>query len=96
MPENLLKRTFSLDSLPTLPSVAMEAIRLMEGKTSTFDSIADLLKNDQVLTGKILHYANSAHVGARNEITTIPQAISAAGFNAVRSIILSVSIFDTF
>jgi len=96
MPENLLKLTFSLDSLPTLPSVAMEAIRLMEGQNSTFDSIADLLKNDQVLTGKILHYANSAHVGARKEIATIPQAISAAGFNAVRSIILSVSIFDTF
>jgi len=96
MPENLLERTFSLDSLPTLPSVAMEAIRLMEGESSTFDSIADLLKNDQVLTGKIVHYANSAHVGARREIATIPQAISAAGFNAVRSIILSVSIFDTF
>jgi|GEM_PF-530411 len=97
MPENLLlERTFSLDSLPTLPSVAIEAIRLMEGQHSTFDSIADLLKNDQVLTGKILQYANSAHVGARREITTIPQAISAAGFNAVRSIILSVSIFDIF
>ncbi|MEW6518923.1 MAG: HDOD domain-containing protein [Thermodesulfobacteriota bacterium] len=96
MPENLLERTFSLDSLPTLPSVAIEAIRLMEGENSTFDSIADLLKNDQVLTGKILRYANSAHVGARREIATIPQAISAAGLNAVRSIILSVSIFDTF
>lgn len=96
MPENLFARSFSLESLPTLPSVAMEAIRLMEGASSTFDSIAELLKNDQVLTGKILQYANSAHVGARREITTIPQAISAAGFNAVRSIILSVSIFDTF
>jgi len=96
MPENLLERSFSLDSLPTLPSVAIEAIRLMEGENSTFDSIADLLKNDQVLTGKILQYANSAHVGARREISTIPQAISATGFNALRSIILSVSIFDTF
>ncbi|OKY75744.1 MAG: hypothetical protein BM485_08535 [Desulfobulbaceae bacterium DB1] len=96
MPENLLERAFNLDSLPTLPSVAMEAIRLMEGQSSTFDSLAELLKNDQVLTGKILRYANSAHVGARREITTIPQAISAAGFNAVRSIILSVSIFDSF
>ena len=96
MPENSLERTFDLDSLPTLPSVAMEAIRLLEGEHSTFDSIGELLKNDQVLTGKILHYANSAHVGARRGITNIPQAISAAGFNAVRSIILSVSIFDSF
>lgn len=96
MPENFLTRAFNLDSLPTLPSVAMEAIRLMEGETSTFDSLAELLKNDQVLTGKILRYANSVHVGARREITTIPHAISAVGFNALRSIILSVSIFDSF
>lgn len=92
----MLNKSFDLENLPTLPSVAIEAIRLMEGQSSTFDSLADLLKNDQVLTGKILHYANSAHVGARREISTIPQAISAAGFNAVRSIILSVSIFDSF
>ena len=88
--------TFDLDSLPTLPSIAMEAIRLMEGDSSTFDSLADLLKNDQVLTGKILTYANSVHVGARSEIASIPQAISAAGLNAVRSIVLSVAIFDSF
>ncbi|MCB2181657.1 MAG: HDOD domain-containing protein [Desulfobulbaceae bacterium] len=96
MPEKLFKHGIDLNSLPTLPSVAMEAIRLMEGENSTFDSIGELLKNDQVLTGKILHYANSAHVGARREIATIPQAISATGFNAVRALILSVSIFDSF
>ncbi|MBI5557572.1 MAG: HDOD domain-containing protein [Deltaproteobacteria bacterium] len=96
MTEKTIGHAFNLDTLPTLPSVAMEALRLMEGENSSFDSIAELLKNDQVLTGKILHYANSAHVGARREIDTISHAISAAGFNAVRSIILSVSIFDTF
>lgn len=95
MPDSFA-RTFDFNSLPTLPSIAMEAIRLMEGDSSTFDSLADLLKNDQVLSGKIITYANSVHVGARSEISTIPQAISAAGLNAVRSIVLSVSIFDSF
>ncbi len=96
MPENLFEKIFDLESLPTLPAVAMEAIGLMDGEVSTFGSISNLLKNDQVLTGKILHYANSAQVGARKEIKTVAQAVSAAGFNAVRSIILSVSVFDSF
>ncbi|MDD5757706.1 MAG: HDOD domain-containing protein [Desulfobulbaceae bacterium] len=85
-----------IDSIPTLPAIAMEAIRLMEGDQSNFNSIADLLKNDQVLSGRILHYANSAFVGARTEITTISRAISLLGFTTVRSIILSVAVFDCF
>ena len=68
----------------------------MNGDAATFDSIADLIKNDQVLAGKVLNYANSSYVGARQKITTVPQAISVAGFNAVRSLTLSVSIFDCF
>ncbi|OGR04286.1 MAG: hypothetical protein A2511_14505, partial [Deltaproteobacteria bacterium RIFOXYD12_FULL_50_9] len=90
------KRIVVMDKLPTLPSVAIEAIRLMEGEQSSFESIADLLRNDQVLAGRVLHYANSAHVGTRSKVTSISQAISLLGFNAVRSIILSVSIFDCF
>jgi len=85
-----------IDSIPTLPAIAMEAIRLMEGDQSNFSSIAELLQNDQVLSGRILHYANSAFVGARSEITTIARAIGLLGFTTVRSIILSVAVFDCF
>lgn len=94
--EKPMRQIVEVDRFPTLPSVAMEAIRLMEGEHSSFDSIADLLKSDQVLAGRILHYANSIYIGARQKVTSISQAISLLGFNALRSIILSVSIFDCF
>ena len=89
-------KRIDIDSIPTLPAIAMEAIRLMEGDQSNFSSIADLLQNDQVLSGRILHYANSAFVGSRTEITTISRAISLLGFTTVRGIILSVAVFDCF
>ena len=95
MPAQHPNQCIDVDAIPTLPSIAIEAMRLMEGENSSFDSIADLLKNDQVLASKILHYANSAYVGVR-KISSISQAISFLGFNAVRSIILSATIFDTF
>ncbi|MDH5299472.1 MAG: HDOD domain-containing protein, partial [Desulfobulbaceae bacterium] len=96
MSDNGSNAIFDVNKLPTLPSVAMEAIRLMEGEGASFESIADLLKNDQVLTGRLLHYANSAYVGARRPVASIGQAVSVLGLNAVRSIVLSASIFDCF
>jgi putative nucleotidyltransferase with HDIG domain len=91
-----LNPVVDVNKLPTLPAVALEAIRLMEGEDSNFSSVADLLRTDQVLASRILHYANSAYVGSRRRISSIPQAITLLGINAVRSIILSATIFDYF
>jgi signal transduction histidine kinase/HD-like signal output (HDOD) protein len=91
-----ISRMVDMERLPTLPSIAMEAIRLLEGEESNFDSIADLLRNDQVLTGRILQYANSAFFALRQPVSSISQAVALIGFDALRTIILSVSIFDCF
>jgi putative nucleotidyltransferase with HDIG domain len=91
-----LNAVVDVNKLPTLPAVALEAIRLMEGEGSNFSSVADLLRTDQVLASRILHYANSAYVGSRRRISSIPQAITLLGINAVRSVILSATIFDYF
>ncbi len=96
MTRHSISKHIDVNSIPTLPAIAMEAIRLMEGEESNFNSVADLLKNDQVLAGRILHYANSAFIGSRAEVTTISRAISLLGFNTIRSLILSVSVFDCF
>jgi len=90
-----LSAAIDIDRLPTLPAIAMEAIRLMEGEESHFASVADLITNDQVLVSRVLHYANSAAVGGR-PVTTVAQAISRLGFNAVRTIVLSASIVESF
>ncbi len=96
MQDAAVDQVIAIDRLPTLPAIAIEAIRLMEGEPANFNSIADLLKNDQVITGRILHYANSAFVGAGRKVASINQAIALLGFSTVRSIALSVSIFDFF
>ena len=96
MSRKIVNRVADVNCIPTLPAIAMEAIRLMEGEDSNFASIADLLKNDQVLAGRLLHYANSASIGSRRKVSSISQAISVLGLNATRSIILSAAIFDYF
>jgi len=74
----------------------MEAVWLMEGEHSSFASVAELVKNDSVLAGRILRLANSAFIGMPQKVTSIEQAISLVGFNALRPIILSVTVFDCF
>ncbi|MEW6220563.1 MAG: HDOD domain-containing protein [Thermodesulfobacteriota bacterium] len=86
----------AIDKLPTLPAIAMEAIRLMDGAYTSLDAIGELLRRDQVLASRILHYANAPAVGIRRKTASIAEALSLLGLNAVRSIILSVSIFDCF
>ncbi len=90
-----LSAAIDIDRLPTLPAIAMEAIRLMDGEESHFASVADLIVNDQVLVSRILHYANSAAAGGQ-PVTSVAQAISRLGFNAVRGIVLSASIIESF
>ncbi|MEJ2689992.1 MAG: HDOD domain-containing protein [Deltaproteobacteria bacterium] len=96
MSDFILQQGIDVDNLPTLPAIAIEAIRLMEGEHSSFKSVAELLENDQVLTSKVLHYANSAYIGARSKVRSISKAVSLLGFNTIRGIILSASIFDSF
>lgn len=88
-------RHIDIEQLPTLPAIAMEAIRMMEGDHSNFAALSTLLKNDQVLTARILHYANTARVSAR-KVASLSQALSLLGFRAVRTIVLSASVFDFF
>ena len=64
-------QVLDVNKLPTLPAIAMEAFKLLEGDEANFESIADLLKNDQVLTSRIFHYANSAYIGARRPAASI-------------------------
>lgn len=96
MSEQKKKSHFSADRLPTLPVFAMEAVWLMEGEHASFASVAELVKSDSVLAGRILRLANSAFTGAPKKVTSIDQAISLIGFNALRPLILSVTVFDCF
>ena len=70
-------------SLPTLPTVACKLI-----------SIASLVSKDAALSAKVLKIANSAFYNFPIKISTIHQAASRIGLNAIRSLVLSISFFS--
>ncbi len=89
--EKTLAAVLSSDELPTLPTVASEIITLTAREDTTLSDIADLVSKDVALSAKILKVSNSSFYSFAQQISSINQAVSILGINAVRSLVLSFS-----
>jgi diguanylate cyclase (GGDEF)-like protein len=89
--EETLAAVLSSDELPTLPTVASEIITLTAREDTTLSDIANLVSKDTALSVKILKVSNSAFYSFAQQISSINQAVSILGINAVRSLVLSFS-----
>lgn len=94
---NRIKRiTESIIGLPTLPTVVSKMIQLVDNPKTSAISLSRLISTDQALTARILKLANSAYYGFSGEISTVNMAIVVLGFNTVKDMGLSLSVFDVF
>ncbi len=85
-----------LDSLPTLPPVALRLLQITSLDDTSATDVVRLLKGDQSLTAKILSVAGSAAFGTREPVTTLERAVPLLGFATVRSLALAAGIFQCF
>jgi putative nucleotidyltransferase with HDIG domain len=85
-----------LDQLPTLPAVALRVLEATASDSAGVGEVVRLIHTDQSLTTRILQLCNRAEMGVRNQITTVERAVILLGFEAVRSAVLAVSVFQTF
>lgn len=85
-----------LDSLPTLPPVAVKLLHVTTIDESNARDVVELLRGDQSLTAKILSVANSAAAGVRGSVTTLEKAVPLLGFARIRCIVLATSVFECF
>ncbi len=95
-PIRIKRITESVIGLPTLPTVISKMIELVDNPKTSAASLARLISTDQSLTARILKLANSAYYGFSREISTVNMAIVVMGFNAVKDMGLSLSVFDVF
>lgn len=92
--ERLRKVVDRIQGLPTLPSMLSSINRLMVNPRTSAKEIAQLISSDPAITSKVLRVVNSSFYGFPNRISTVTHAIVILGFNTIRSIVLSTSIFD--
>lgn len=87
-------QVLALKDLPTLPSVLDEVSTLVNDPDSSTDEIAKAISTDQVLSAKVLKMVNSPIYGFPGRISSIQHALVLLGFNVIRGIIISTSVFD--
>ncbi len=85
-----------LSSLPTIPVVISKLIGILKNENASMGELVETIRHDQSIISRIVSIANSPFFGYPGRINSIEQAVLMLGFNLVRSISLSVSIFTMF
>jgi signal transduction histidine kinase/HD-like signal output (HDOD) protein len=84
-----------LDQLPTLPAVALRVLEATSNSEASLVQIAHAIGDDPALTARILQLVHRADAGVAQELISIERAVILLGFDAVRSAVLSVCVFET-
>ena len=85
-----------IDDLPTLPRTVLKITELVNDPKSSAKDLARVITDDQVLTARLLKLVNSSFYGFPQRISTVTAAIVLLGFDAIRNLLLTSSVFDLF
>jgi putative nucleotidyltransferase with HDIG domain len=94
-PEEIRNRVLSIIQLPALPTIAMEVIQMVDNPKTSAANLGKLISTDQALTAKVLKIANSPFYGFPKKISTVDFAIIVLGFDALREIVISISLVSS-
>ncbi|GBD97860.1 MAG TPA: HDOD domain-containing protein [Nitrospirae bacterium] len=81
-----------IKNLPTLPVIAEEILSLVGDDLISVNKLENVVKNDPVISAKILSVANSVFFGLKVRSKTLDGAIMRIGFNNVKNIALGISL----
>lgn len=87
----LLELINNIDSLPVLPKLYTD-IKILIDNDASIEDIGKLVEMDQGITSKVLKLANSAFYGRKTG--NIAEAILGIGFNNLKNMVLTSSIFS--
>ncbi len=85
-----------IEDLPTLPRTVLKITELVNNPKSSAKDLARIITDDQVLTARLLKLVNSSFYGFPQRISTVTGAIVLLGFDAIRNLLLTTSVFDVF
>ncbi len=85
-----------IEAVPSLPTIVMELITLVDNPMASVSQIEDLMKKDQGLTLRALRLANSAFYSIPGGCTSLGRAITFLGCNTVKQLVVSAAVCDVF
>ena len=82
--------------LPTLPTISLEALLVVNDAASSMTDIAKIVGKDTSMATRLVRYANSPLYGGVHKITSVKGAVIRIGVEAVRNAILNLAMHDVF
>lgn len=83
-------------TLPSMPMVAQNCLRLLDREDFTFPMIAKELERDPLLASQLLRIVNSPIYGGRGRIESMSQAASRLGMKPLRMLLTQMSVRAVF
>ncbi|MCX7984357.1 MAG: HDOD domain-containing protein [Bacteroidetes bacterium] len=93
--EEIRERIKTIIQLPALPAIALEVVELIDNPKTSAAKLGQVISSDQALTAKVLKIANSPFYGFPRKISTIEFAIIVLGFDALKEIVISISLLSS-
>lgn len=84
-----------VDSLPTLPVVALQLGEVVHSKRASVQQVVELLRADPATSAKLLRLVNSPYFGIPGGVSDVARAIPFIGFNTLYQLVLSITVLDT-
>ena len=81
----------SVETLPPLPTVLNQLLKLMNDANSSSGQISALIETDGVLSGNVLRCVNSAYYGLPSRVSSIRHAVTLLGLEKLRNLALAFS-----
>lgn len=78
-----------------LPEVATKVILLAGDERADAAKLSDVIHRDPVLAANVLKLVNSPMFGGRAEVVSLRQAVARLGMQALRELVLTVSVGDS-
>ncbi len=96
--EHIKKAIEEMCSLPTIPAMIGKISYVTKDleDENAFEKLHDIISHDQAIAERVLRIANSPFFGHAGQIHNLRQAIMFLGFENIRNIALSMSIFSYF
>ena len=82
--------------LPSPPDIILKVRALAHNDSSSAEDLANLVKHDPNISGRIIKIANSALFGTRFHVSSVQSAVARLGFSKIQYLVTGLAIAQNF
>jgi putative nucleotidyltransferase with HDIG domain len=91
--EKFYRELMVVEKLPSAPEIARRTLVTVNRDDASLQDLSVLIARDQALAARLLRIANGVFFAVRGKVTSISQAVTLLGFERVRDLVLSLSVW---